>query len=135
MTPPKTPKMTPPKTAKTRKESIEVDVWVRGTQHATTHAISSVSADAANWNEGDVHRLLTEMLLALERDKNPDGEPPAVTLRGFSWIVSPYEHGVVVHLEMQMGTASAGPFAIDEQRLVAMIQRVIHKTTSTDSVH
>ena len=52
------------------------------------------------------------MLLALEREKNPGGDAPPVTLRGFSWIVSPYESGgVIVHLEMQMGTASAGPFA------------------------
>jgi hypothetical protein len=135
MTPPKIPNMTPPKTPK---ESIEVDVWVRGTEHATTHTISSVPADAADWSDSDIQQLLTEMLLALERNKNPDGEAPAqVTLRGFSWIVSPYDGGVVVHLEMQMGTASAGPFAIDEQRLVAMIQRVMHKpiATDSDSVH
>jgi hypothetical protein len=136
MTPPKIPNMTPLKTPKTAKESIEVDVWVRGMEHATTHTISSVPADAADWSDSDVQQLLTEMLLALERDKNPDGEAPLqVTLRGFSWIVSPYDGGVVVHLEMQMGTASAGPFAIDEQRLVGMIQRVMHKPLATDSVH
>ena len=48
-----------------------------------------------------------------------------VTLRGFSWIVSPDAGGVLVHLEMQSGTASAGPFAIDETRLSGMIARVV----------
>ena len=69
--------------------------------------------------------LLVKMLLALESQRNPGGEPPPVTLRGFSWIVSPAEGGVLVHLEMVMGTASAGPFAIDERRLTDMIARVL----------
>jgi hypothetical protein len=105
---------------------IEVDVWVRGTQHAATHTIAAVRRDAAAWSDADVHRLLSEMLRALEREKNPDGDPPPVTLRGFSWIVSPYESGgVILHLEMVMGTASAGPLAIDEARLTGMVNRVL----------
>ena len=105
--------------------SIEVDVWVRGTLHAATREITSLPAAPSEWDEQDVRRLLSEMLLALEREKNPAGEPPPVTLRGFSWIVSPYESGVLVHLEMQMGTASAGPLAIDEKRLTAMVSNVM----------
>jgi hypothetical protein len=117
------------------RQPIEVDTWVRGQQHAKTHRIGNVPADPAAWTDADVHRLLSEMLLALERDKNPGGEPPPVTLRGFNWIVSPDgEGGVIVHLEMQMGTASAGPFAIDEQRLMGMIQRVMQPAAS-NSVH
>jgi hypothetical protein len=105
--------------------SIEVDVWVRGTLNARTHRIDSLPEDPNTWGEPDVRRLLSEMLLALEREKNPGGEAPEVTLRGFSWIVSPYESGVLVHLEMQMGTASAGPLAIDEQRLTGMVTRIM----------
>lgn len=103
---------------------IDVDIWVRGTQHATTHKIASLGT-AAGWTDIEVKALLTEMLLTLERQKNPGGDPPPVTLRGFSWIVSPDAGGVLVHLEMQSGTASAGPFAIDETRLSDMITRVI----------
>jgi hypothetical protein len=105
---------------------IEVDVWVRGTLHAHTHHIRSVPDHPDEWDESDVRTLLSEMLLALEREKNPGGEPPQVTLRGFSWIVSPYESGgVLVHLEMQMGTASAGPIAIDAQRLTDLMAGVM----------
>jgi hypothetical protein len=114
---------------------VEVDVWVRGTQQAATHTILAVPANATAWSDADVHRLLSEMLRALEREKNPGGDPPPVTLRGFSWIVSPYEHGgVVVHLEMPMGTASAGPFQIDAERLTAMIGRAMQAGVSP-SVH
>jgi hypothetical protein len=115
---------------------IEVDVWVRGTLHAQTRRISALSSDAHLWEDGDVRLLLSEMLRALEREKNPGGEPPIVTLRGFSWIVSPYETGgVVVHLEMQMGTASAGPLAIDSERLTEIIERVLTKPDTAPTVH
>jgi hypothetical protein len=113
-------------------QPIEVDVWVREHQHATTHIIANVPADPQQWTDADVQRLLSEMLLTLNRAKNPGGEPPPITLRGFNWIVSFDEKGggVIVHLEMHIGTASAGPFAIDEQRLVAMIQRVMQPVPS-----
>ena len=114
--------------------SVEVDVWVRGTLKAETYEIQSLPDDPNEWDEQDVRLLLSEMLLALEREKNPGGEPPAVTLRGFSWIVSPYESGVLVHLEMQMGTASAGPLQIDQARLTTMMTKVM-ATQSPEVVH
>ena len=46
-------------------------------------------------------------------------------LRGFSWIVNPYEGGVLIALEMTLGAAVAGPFAIDKAKLEAMIERVM----------
>jgi hypothetical protein len=116
--------------------AIEVDIWVRGTQDAITHEIEGVGEDPQRWTDVDVGRLLSEMLLALERSKNPGGDAPAITLRGFSWIVSAYESGgVIVHLEMQMGTASAGPFAIGESHLTTMIQRVMSTPGTGERVH
>jgi hypothetical protein len=127
---------------------MDVDVWVRGTNHAQTERVTGVPENAAEWTEADVRRLLTEMLLALERARNPGGEPPAVNLRGFSWIVSPATSipsarpassdgrgGVLVHVEMKMGTASAGPFAIDEASLTAMIARVMETPVGAATIH
>ena len=116
--------------------SIEVDIWVRGTLDARTCQIEVLPSDPNQWHDGDVRTLLSEMLLALERHKNPDGDPPSVRLRGFSWIVSPYESGgVLIHIEMQMGTASAGPLAIDEKRLTAMVVQAIAADDSPPRVH
>jgi hypothetical protein len=42
---------------------------------------------------------------------------------------------VLVHVEMQMGTASAGPFAIDEARLTEMISRVMGGPKPSRLVH
>ncbi|HYB95587.1 MAG TPA: hypothetical protein VEC39_11470 [Vicinamibacterales bacterium] len=104
---------------------IEVDVWVRGRQDAAIERIAGIESDAGAWTDDDVKKLLEGMLRALQRTNDPAGEPTPVTLRGFSWIVSPDDEGVLVHVEMQLGTVSAGPFAIDEQRLTDMISRVI----------
>ena len=116
-------------------DQIEVEVWVRGTQRAATHTIAALPARAENWTELDVQRLLSEMLRALDREKNPGGESPTVALRGFSWIVSPYDAGgVIVHVETQMGTASAGPFQVDEARLTDLIRHVM-ETPASERVH
>ena len=114
---------------------MEVDVWVRGQQDAITRRIEGVPEDASGWTDADVRSLLEQMLLALEKAKNPGGEAPPISLRGFSWIVSPEDNGVLVHLEMQMGTASAGPFAIDEARLTDMIARVMGGPKPSRLVH
>ena len=114
---------------------IDVDVWVRGRQGAVTEKIAELDADAASWTDAEVKDLLEGMLLALERARNPGGIPPEVTLRGFSWIVSPDKGGVLLHLEMQIGTVSAGPFAIDEARLTDVISRVMGGPRVSTLVH
>ncbi|MGE3275764.1 MAG: hypothetical protein AB7O67_11675 [Vicinamibacterales bacterium] len=105
---------------------VSIDVWIRGTTHATTCEGPELSADAGAWTDDEVRSLLTGMLLAIDRQKNPGTERDQVALRGFSWIVSPYDDkGVVVHVEMQTGTASAGPFRADEAALTTTIRRLI----------
>jgi hypothetical protein len=49
-----------------------------------------------------------------------------VALRGFSWIVEPTaENRVVIAIEIPMGAAVAGPFAISQVVLDAAITRVL----------
>lgn len=114
---------------------IDVDVWVRGRQDAAMEKVAGVSQNAASWTDADVKKLLEGMLLALQRANDPSGVPPEVTLRGFSWIVSPDRGGMLLHVEMQLGTVSAGPFAIEEQRLTEMIVRVMGGPRVSTLVH
>lgn len=116
--------------------TIDVDVWVRGTDVAETAVLAGPTTDPLTWKEADVEELLTNMLLAIERVRNPDGEVPPVTLRGFSWIVSPHPDGMLVHIEMPSGAASAGPFAVDEASLTSLIARVMTQASAqTITVH
>jgi hypothetical protein len=106
---------------------IPLDIWLRGDNHATSHVISPVTREPGRWTDDDVMAVLAGMLRALEQAKNPEAdENRKVAMRGFSWIVNPFEGGgVVIALELTLGAVVAGPFDIAEGHLSAMIQRVI----------
>jgi hypothetical protein len=118
---------------------LQVDVWLRGTDFAKTQLITGIATDPAGWTDTDVSKLLKAMLLAIHRAKNPDSSDTPVFLRGFSWIVNPFEDGgVVVAIEIQTGAAVAGPFRIDKKQLEDMISRAIAQQAggqSTTSIH
>jgi hypothetical protein len=117
---------------------LQVDVWLRGTDFAKTHTISDVETEPSAWTDEDVSKLLKSMLLAIHRAKNPGASDTPVFLRGFSWIVNPFEgNGVVVAIEIQAGAAVSGPFRIDKKQLEDMISRVIAHApvSSATSIH
>ena len=104
-----------------------VEIWLRGDNHATTAVIAPVSREPQAWTDGDVAEVLVGMLRAIDRASNPDApRDRPVGLRGFSWIVNPFESGgVVIALEMTLGAVVAGPFDVAESVLTKMIQRVM----------
>ena len=104
-----------------------MDIWLRGDHHATTAVIAPVVREPSVWTDADVVGVLEEMLRALDRAKDPNASPDRpVSLRGFSWIVSPFEAGgVVIALELTLGAVVAGPFDVTEGTLSARIERVM----------
>ena len=117
-----------------------VDIWLRGDNHATTELISPVAREPRAWTDGDVAAVLVGMLRAIDRARHPEADPDRpVGLRGFSWIVNPFESGgVVIALEMTLGAIVAGPFDVAESALTRMIQRVMEAeraTATSGSVH
>ena len=115
---------------------ITVDVWLRGENHATTYTISPVARMPREWTDADVSSVLVGMLRTLERAKNPDAPADRpVTLRGFSWIVNPFESGgVVIALEMTLGAIVAGPFDIAEGELSTRIRNVMNAERARTAV-
>ena len=117
--------------------TVPVDIWLRGTDVATTETIEGVERAPHEWTDDDVRLVLGGMLRAMDRRKRP-GEPDRdIALRGLSWIVNPYEEGgVVIAIEITMGAAIAGPFDIDQKALESMIARVLAPPTpSSAAVH
>jgi hypothetical protein len=109
-----------------------IEIWLRGDNHATTQTIAPVNKEPRAWTDGDVAAVLVDMLRSIDRAKNPDADPERpVSLRGFSWIVNPFEGGVVIALEMSIGAAVAGPFDVPERQLNAAIQRVMDADRAT----
>ena len=105
---------------------ISIDVWLRGDIHATTHAVPGVEREPRAWTDADVSHLLLAMLRTMRQASDPAAVDEPIALRGFSWIVNPFESGgVVVAIEMSLGAAVAGPFDVPESVLSGRIQRVL----------
>jgi hypothetical protein len=103
---------------------FNVEIVLREENVASTHRLEHGPEPAA-WREADVETILKQILLAMDRAKNPGAATRHVALRGFSWIVEPVGGEVVIAIEIPMGAAVAGPFAIEQARLDGLIRRVI----------
>lgn len=103
---------------------FDVEIVLREREYATTERLEH-GTDPPAWRELDVETVLKQILLAIDRARNPGAGGRFVALRGFSWIVEPMGEEVVIAIEIPMGAAVAGPFAIERQRLDEMIRRVI----------
>jgi hypothetical protein len=105
--------------------NVPVEICLKGDDFATTDSVAGIAPEPGAWTDDDVRRLLEGMLHAMHRLKHPGTAAP-VTLRGLSWIVSPFEEGgVVIAIEITMGAAVAGPFDMDQTRLEEMVARVL----------
>jgi hypothetical protein len=108
---------------------FDVEIVLRERDYAVTEQIVvPTPSDGAPraWSEPEVEQILKEILLAIDRARNPRAEQRHVALRGFSWIVEPVaEGGVVIAIEIPSGAAVAGPFAVEHAVLDRLITRVL----------
>jgi hypothetical protein len=120
---------------------LEIEVWLRGNDFATTEVVDVAVRQPQSWTDDDVRTLLQELLRAIDRVKHPDADRARpVALRGFSWIVSPYDGGgYTVAVEIQLGASAAGPFDVNQAELEEAIRRVLGseraEVTNRQSVH
>ena len=106
--------------------TFDVEIVLRDRSYAVTEQIVHAGAAPGDWTEQDVEHILKEILLAIDRVKNPDAATRYVALRGFSWIVEPTaEGGVVIAIEIPTGAAVAGPFPVEQRMLDRLITRVL----------
>jgi hypothetical protein len=116
--------------------NVSVDIWLRGSDVATTDAIEGIVRPARDWTDDDVRLVLEGMLRAMDRRKRPGEAERDIALKGLSWIVNPYEDGgVLIAIEITMGAAVSGPFDIEQKTLEAMIARVIAGRAASPTVH
>ena len=118
--------------------TFDIEIVLRERDYAVTERIplpGDARRSPSEWTEQDVEQVLKDMLLAIDRVKNPSADTRYVALRGFSWIVEPTsEGGVVIAIEIPTGAAVAGPFAIEQPVLDRMINRVIAAATPVKPV-
>ena len=108
--------------------TFDVEIVLRERDYAVTDQIP-VPGDGtrtpAEWTDEDVEQLLKDILLAIDRARDPNTDRAYVALRGFSWIVEPTADGVVIAIEIPMGAAVAGPFQVEQAALDRTIRRVL----------
>jgi len=106
--------------------TFNVEVVLKGRDFAVTESVSVPHGEPATWTDAAVRDVLVETLRAIGRAENPNVDPErAVVLQGFSWIVEPTGDQVIIAIEIPMGAAVAGPFAIQQAELDVMISRVL----------
>jgi hypothetical protein len=105
--------------------TFDVEIVLRDRDDAITEQLRHDGNEADEWTEGDVESVLKQILLAIDRAKNPGSTRRHVALRGFSWIVEPAPDGVIIAIEIPMGAAVAGPFRIPQPTLDRLIGRVV----------
>ena len=114
--------------------TYDVEIVLRERDEAVTERLE-VDAEPRHWSETHAAAVLRDMLLAIDRARNPAATDRYVALRGFSWIVEPVEGGVVIAIEIPSGAAVAGPFEIDQRVLAAMITRILAAGARPTTVH
>lgn len=120
---------------------LVIEVWLRGQDTATTETVDVEIADPLEWTEADVRVVLGELLRAIERARYPGASRDRpIALRGFSWIVSPFESGGhTIAVEIQLGAAATGPFDLDPQHVERLIAQAIERdramSAGSSSVH
>jgi hypothetical protein len=107
--------------------TFDVEIVLRERDYAVTSQIQAPGAGRApaEWTDDDVEQLLKDILLAIDRARDPKSAQRYVALRGFSWIVEPTGEGVVIAIEIPMGAAVAGPFPVEQAVLDRTIRRVV----------
>jgi len=119
--------------------NFDVEVVLKGRDYAIKESVAVAHDDPRTWNEEAVRDVLVAILQTIARVEQPDAAERAVSLRGFSWIVEPAEDKkVVIAIEIPMGAAIAGPFAIGQMQLDALITNVLRSERAprvTQTIH
>ena len=114
---------------------FSVEVLLKGKEEVVEKRIEFDGPDPAAWDDEDVRRVLKLTLEAFDIVRSPDAAERSVSLRGFSWIVTPVDEGVAIVIEIASGAVVAGPFNVDVDTLTATITRALASAPSAEQVH
>ena len=106
--------------------TFPIEIVLKGRTDAVTEMLMVPHGDPSTWDDVAVRDVLVEILRSINRANDPvAARDQAVVLQGFSWIVEPVDGRVVLAIEIPMGAAVAGPFAIAQSTLDALIGGVL----------
>ena len=118
--------------------TFDVEIVLRESDYAVTERlpIRETAVEAGPMDRSGRGDLLKEMLLAIDRVKNPARGKPLCRAPWFQLDRrANAEGGVVIAIEIPMGAVVAGPFAIEQAALDRMINRVIAAAAPAQTGH
>ena len=83
--------------------TFTVEVLIKGKEDVVEREIDFEGPEAVAWTDEDARRVLELTLRTFDEVQNPDTQDRSVSLRGFSWIVTPVSEGVVIAIEIPSG--------------------------------
>ena len=107
--------------------TYQVEIMLRGNERVYTETVHHIGGgDPAGWTVDDAGTVLHSTLKAIDRVMNPGrDDEPATTFRGINWIVTPYDEGVVLALEIHSASAVAGPFRLSQARFEELLNEAV----------
>jgi len=115
--------------------TFTVEVLVKGQEHVVEKVVEIDVSEPRAWDDNDVRRVLESILSAFDAVQSPDATDRTVSLRGFSWIVTPVDGGVAIAIEIPSGAVVAGTFEADVDTLTATITRALATVRGQEQVH
>jgi hypothetical protein len=114
--------------------TFDVEIMLRGNERVFTERLTH-DGQPTHWSEADVGDVLEKILRAVGRALDPAAEEGSISLRGLSWIVTPYRDGVVIAFEIHSASAVAGPFDMPGADLERLLFRAIQAGSKSGTVH
>jgi len=115
--------------------TFTVEVLLKGQGHVVEKTIEFDGPEPTAWADDDTRRVLKLILESVDEVQNPNAAERSVSLRGFSWIVTPVERGVLIAIEIPSGAVVAGPFDVDVDTLTATIGRALANGSGAEQIH
>ena len=105
--------------------TFDVEVVVRHSGEVLQETLYHDGPAPPAWSDADVRAVVTAMLLAVDRGAGGgQNHAQSVSLRGVSWIVTPFEAGAAIAIEIPSGSVIGGPFEIAPEQLSEAIRRL-----------
>jgi hypothetical protein len=103
--------------------TYQVEIMLRGNEAVYTETIHHIGGgDPGAWTVDDASTVMHSTLKAIDRVLNPGrDDEPVTTFHGINWIVSAFETGVVLALEIHSASAVAGPFPLSQTKLESLL--------------
>jgi hypothetical protein len=114
--------------------TIPIEIMLRGEGRVFTESLDE-AGEAGDWSPEAMRRVLEGVLQAMDRALRPAGPPAPVQFRGMNWIVSPYESGVVLAIEVHSASAVCGPFPMPAAALEALVVSAVGSVPPGTVVH